>query len=1461
MHIPIVQSFIGSTVAQAVSKKLGTEVVVTRVDLGFFNRIIIDNFYIKDHKQQNLLKASRLSVKINPISIFKGKIIISSIQLFGSKFNLYKESNTAKANFQFVLDSLASKDTLNQTPLDLKINSIIIRNGKVYYNILNTPHTPKRFNTNHIEISNLSGHIILNTLTNDSINVNIKRLALKEKSGIDFKNIQLSLDAGRQSAKLKKLQVQLLNSTLQSDSIMSFYRIKDKTIELPSLTFNGKFNKIDINPYDLSTFENTLNKINHHYIGAFSFEGTSTSLNIKDFTLHSSDGGLKLKAGIFVKGGFKKPKWFISIPQLIATQTHISYIHKLITSQKEQPHWLTQLGTVSYTGELGGYGKELSTRAHIKTNVGNVQLDLGIHGKDINGHINSNNINIKELTDNQTFGNISLKLDFNGIINNNKLSKISLKGVVPLFDYNNYSYKNITINGSYEKDIINGKLALNDPNGNIDIDGRMNISPKNFMANIEAKANQVNINALKITNKYPQTNFSFVLSTNFTGKDINSLNGRIDLKDFKMVSDKLNYALEEFNITAQNNGKTHVVNLHSDFADAQIEGFYQYQTLYNSVLNLINSRLSTIPGLPKSKGITKNNFTINATLYKADWLNHFFNIPLDVTHPITIAAKVNDKEQDIDLTLTANNFVYAGKEYQEGWLNITSPGDSLCVKTNISSVNSQGTKLDLGLNAIAIHNQLSTQLSFNNNQDKRLKGEINADTRFLKNSNGVSTAAINIKPSTIMIGDSTWTVEPSTVNYSKDLLAINNFKISHKEQYLNINGNATKSLNESLQVDFNDIDVDYILNFVNFTAVSFGGQATGHAFISGALSSKPEGFATCDVKQFTFENGPMGTLAANVLWNSKEEQIEIDAIANEADDKNTLIEGYVSPKRNYIDLDINAQNSNLAFVESFTKSFMKNVNATGKGSVKLSGPLNMLNLTGKIEANGSLDITSLNTTYYLKNDIVTFIPNEIRFENDSIYDRNGNIGIVNGTLHHKNLTNLTYDIGIKAKKLLAYDTHTFGENTFYGTAFVTGDCNIKGKSGEVVIDVNGTTEKGSTLVYDVSNKNSLSDNSFIHWNTYKDSLAFEDDSIAVENRTIYKKEIFKPKDIPTNIHINFAVNCTTDASVKLIMDSNSGDHIILKGEGGLRASYYNKGGFELFGNYLVQEGVYKLTIQNVIKRDFTFQPGGVISFGGDPFAAALNLKAVYTLNSVSLSELKLGRSFSSNNIKVNCLMNISGTPESPKIDFGLDMPTINSDIKQMVFSLINGEEEMNQQVLYLLAVGRFYTKTANAPDNSNIEQQSQASLAMQSILSGTISQQINSVLNSVINSSNWSFGANISTGNNGWNNAEYEGLLSGRLLNDRLLINGQFGYRDNINSTTNFIGDFSIRYLLTPKGGFSVNIYNQTNDRYFTKNSLTTQGIGILIKKEFSSWRDLFGRKRKKKANDSIDVNKKDVAQ
>ena len=50
--------------------------------------------------------------------------------------------------------------------------------------------------------------------------------------------------------------------------------------------------------------------------------------------------------------------------------------------------------------------------------------------------------------------------------------------------------------------------------------------------------------------------------------------------------------------------------------------------------------------------------------------------------------------------------------------------------------------------------------------------------------------------------------------------------------------------------------------------------------------------------------------------------------------------------------------------------------------------------------------------------------------------------------------------------------------------------------------------------------------------------------------------------------------------------------------------------------------------------------------------------------------------------------------------------------------------------------------------------------------------------------------------------------------------------------------------------------YNQTNDRYFAKTSLTTQGIGILFKRDFGTWKELFFRNHRKQT-DTLEVKKK----
>lgn len=276
----------------------------------------------------------------------------------------------------------------------------------------------------------------------------------------------------------------------------------------------------------------------------------------------------------------------------------------------------------------------------------------------------------------------------------------------------------------------------------------------------------------------------------------------------------------------------------------------------------------------------------------------------------------------------------------------------------------------------------------------------------------------------------------------------------------------------------------------------------------------------------------------------------------------------------------------------------------------------------------------------------------------------------------------------------------------------------------------------------------------------------------------------------------------------------------------------------MYGTYVIDHGLYKMSIQDIIRKDFTFQSGSKFTFAGNPYDGVLDLKAVYTVNSASLNDLNIGASFAENSVRVNCILNITGRAGQPQVGFDLDLPTVNEDEKQMVRNLIATEEDMHMQIIYLLGIGRFYTY--DYASTASASQQSQGASAANSFLSNTLSSQFNSLLGNAIGSSNWTFGTNFSTGNMGWSDMEIDGLLSGRLLNNRLLINGNFGYRDRSVYANNFVGDFDIRYLLTKSGSVSLKAYSETNDRYFSKTALTTQGAGIMLQREFSTFRELF---------------------
>ena len=1433
LHIPFIQTFVGERVADALCHKFGTKVSIGRVDLGFVNRLIIDDTEMQDQQGKQMLRVSRISVKIDLLALANGEIEITSAQFFGLQANLYKATADSKPNFQFVVDSLASKDTTKQkTPLNLQINSLIIRNGSVSWRVLSRAYNSGKFSPDNINAHNISAHIIINRITDDSLNVKVKRIALEERCGLKLKALSLHAIYGPKGASINDFNLELPSTLIQSENISASFQKKEGKIEMPSLKFNGSINAPRISLADIAGFVPKLSATKEPISLKVNFNGSDDQIAVTRLELANEKHSLQLIANGGIKNYMEKMSWFANVSELSANHEAIAYIVATATG-KDVPAVVTRIGDISLSGHAYGDKNRLTANAKLATSLGDIKLALNKSSKNIKADIETKGFDVGKLADNKTLGHVSANLNIHGT----SMDNLAAAGRVYNFDFNGYKYHDIQLNASYRNKIVEGKIGIDDPNADIDVNGLLNIASKTPLLKVEASVNNFAPHALGLTPKWQSTAFAANINCDIKGNNINNANGMVEVSNFKMQSPENEYALNNVTVKTGFEGENHYLNLESDFGTVNINGQFNYNTIARSALNMVASKLPTIPGLTRQPQKEHNDFTINASISDTQWMKNLLGIPLEIHRPLNINGELDDKREKIDLWCDVPSFTYNGNRFRDAFINIESPSDTLKADIRIKKLANKGKFIALNLRAGASDNHLNTSLSFSNNDRHPLKGVINASTVFAKDDDGVSTAYIDVLPSRATIGDTTWQVAPSAIVYSKNRLKVDGFSISHDNQMLAINGTATKSLEDSLLVTLNDIDVSYVLNLVNFHSVDFFGMASGEARVAGAFNGKPLLTADLQVKDFKFESGRMGTLYANVNYDVDEGRINIGAIAQDEDGRHTDINGYVSPKHNYIDLGIDAHRTRAEFMESFCGSFMDNVDADINGKLNVVGPLNNINLVGKAVVNGSVRMTALNTTYWMRNDSVTFVPDEIKFKGDTIYDRNGNIGIMTGSVYHQHLTNLSYDLGIKAKNLLAYDTHSFGENTFYGTAYVTGDCKIKGRSGEVTIDINAVPEKNSILVYNVADQTAIGSSDFISWKNHD----------VANNDSIDNDEDDNKVDISTNIRLNFLINCNPNATLKLLMDEKTGDYITLNGDGVLRATYFNKGTFDIYGNYIVDHGVYKLTIQNIIKKDFLFQKGGTISFGGDPYNASLNLKALYILNSVSLADLNIGHSFSNNNVRVNCLMNITGTPNAPKVDFDLDMPNMSNDVKQMVYSLLNAEEEKNQQVLYLLAVGRFMAQNSNNASQGDAPQYSQTSLAMQSFLSGTISQQLNSVLNNVINSNNWNFGANISTGTEGFNNAEYEGLLSGSMLNNRLLFNGQFGYRDNPNATTSFIGDFDLKYLLFPNGNLAINVYNKTNDRYFTRNSLNTQGVGVVMKKDFTKFSDLFFWRKKNK--------------
>lgn len=1424
----------GSMVSDIISQALSTETRIGKVQLGWNTRVILDDVSIKDQKDKPMLEITRLGAKLSLWDILHGYINIDNAQLFGMRAQLYQEHPDSTTNFKFLIDALASKDTTKHTPLNLHIGQIQIRHTEVHWNQLWKPQATNRFNPNHLNINNLSITAQINALTDDSVNIEIKKLSFDESCGFSLNNMHLAMKAGKSGAMLRNFDLACPHSNIaipEASLIWQSFPSKNIGKEwLENIDWKGEI-KGHIDARDIDMFLYDARKHAEAINLQLSASGKGRNARINDLQLTDTKKQFILNMDGMVNNINKDPKTINSDITLHKIFVGNELLDKLYPK-------VAELGCIEGTGHIKYANEEVAGNIEVQTDLGNCDINgKGTLSGVIDATINTDGFQTGTFTKEQV-DYITMKSVVKGRIKGQRgKPELDIRAKIGEIGYKGYHYHNIDIAAKCKGDAYEGNIFSQDPNAELAIDAALNLASHTI--HVDGEVSTFCPNDINLTEKFPGSTFSGNISADLTGEDFDNMQGHIFLDKLTLANSEGTYSPGDIHITSMPKGDQRHILLISPFLETQVTGHFKTKSLIGSIHQMASNYLPTI--------ITSQGHEINAEdkgeiairLYDATPLQKFLGIDLELQQPLFLQGQLDMAMHALNITANAPSIRYGNENLSNIALRMESNRER--IQSTIALQRSmKGVPVDIKLTAQSEGDILKANFAWDNRQTlRRQQGEIRTLSQLSKDENGHQSIYTRILPTEFIVGDTIWNMHPGYAYYHEGKVHVDSMQVSSDNRFLKVNGKASSLSTDTLQAELHNISLAYIFKLVNFRAVDFDGAASGDV-IAHSLFKKPYADAFLTVDKFSLNNGELGDMLIYGNWGKKEKSILLDADIYDAPHQGrTQVKGSVTlghgPGEG-LDLNINAKRTNIYFLNKFTSAIFDDLQGRVSGWARLFGPFKKLNVEGDLLAEeGEVGIPLTGVRYHLQNDSVTLRPNNIYFSNADIYDMYGNPdkkghrGSVNGHLHHNNFSNMSYDININAENILGYDFKEFGDLTFCGTVYASGDVRLNGEPGRLDIDIKAHPEQGTTITYNASSPESVTESQFI---TYVDRKAKErEKKDSTENTAT-----LSPTISTSDIRINFDLDIDNKSSMNLLMDAKAGDNISLNGNGKILASYYNKGDFLIYGTYNVERGIYKLSLQEVIRKDFTFQNGGTIVFGGNPMEADLNLQAIYTVPSVSLNDLSARSNLSNSTVRVNCLMNVGGKAQSPLITFDFDIPNVNEDEKQMVRSLINTEEERNMQVIYLLSIGRFYTYDYSAGTNT----QNQSYSAMNSLLSSTLSGQLNQVLSSMIHNNNWNVGTNLSTGDMGWSDMDVEGLLSGRMLNNRLLFNGQFGYRDNPVTNSNFVGDFDLQYLLTPRGTVSLKAYSETNDRYFTKSALTTQGIGIGLKKDFSNWKNLF---------------------
>jgi TamB, inner membrane protein subunit of TAM complex len=1426
-----VQTKIASNLAAYLSKELKTTISIERVDIDLFKTVILENVRVDDLRKDTLLYAQKISIDIADFDYKNRKVVVNNATLDNLRFDYDVELVSRNSNLQFLIDYFATSDTTDTTVSknwDVYLKSINFNN--LHFTYLNSKYAEKLYGVHYNDIETTNTFIDLENISfsSDTIFAEIRNMQLKEKSGFILNSLSANAVFSSTHLNLNNLKIETPESKIKTDLLFNYQTYKDYNEFITNVKMNYKFIDTRVQLADVAFFAPFFEGIDK----VISFNG-----NIKGYVnnLKGRDIAIKFDDNTYYKGNFD----FSGLPDI--QSTFINFNAEEVTATRKEllkiplppflekkflevPENFEQLGVLKFKGSFTGFLNNFVTYGKLNTNLGNISSDLSFVSDTstksfaYDGRLLTNNFDIGKFYKIKEMGYLTSDFKITATGFSVKNIKASIDGNINKFIYNNYNYKNIEVLGDFQKDKFIGEVNSLDENFAFNFDGKVDFSNQLPVFDFKANVESINLAALNFIKSDKYSSLSTKLELNATGNKISNLQGSIKALDLVYCLEETEYDFKDITLTSEKTSTGKKLSLESEFIDVAVNGIFYPEDLANSFIRILADVFPALqPSVEKEKNKQKFDFDVNIKNTKD--ISALFFPKIIISPNSKIYGNYDSRNSLFSLFLRSQLLETSIAKINEIYFDAEKVSEVLYFKSKAQSVVfTDSLKLDnFTFGGQAYNDNFESDISWQN-PDKNSQGDINLSGY----ASSPTRYQINILPSSANIRSSKWDIEKTAkILIDSTTITVFDFLMRNEMQSIALNGTVSKNPSEVLNIDIRNFDLS-LLNKYNLAGNNeLLGYFDCNANIKDIYNQKI--IESNALVENLFYNHFIGDIDFASKWDGETKSIKLDGYLDRDELKQISFYGdyFPSKKVESLDLTIHLEELNLNALNAFVPEGLSSITGDASGNVKVKGEPESPKFSGTIDfQKARFKIDYLNTFYTYSNS-VRVGDGWFGIDYKPLFDDFGNSGLIVAQVYHENFKNWNFDVLADVNKLQCLNTTVNDNSLYYGNAFATGSIQISGFTDNLDININATTEKGTSLNLPLGGSTEVSVERFV---TFVNSDSLSDD-------------LDEKLDL-SGISLNLEINATPDAEVKLIFDEQIGDIMRGRGSGIINMEISQLGDFTMFGRYEIEDGDYLFTLQNIINKKFQIANGGYIGWYGDPYNADINLSAVYNVRAPLYDIMLENRENYRKRVPVELQMKLSNKLFSPDITFDVRLPNADENAKSQLKSAISSDQELNKQVFALLVLNKFLPVYGTQGSDQNSFSTGAAANSIE-LLSNQLSNWLSQISN------DFNVGVNYRPGDN-ITNQELAVALSTQLFNERLLLSGNFGVSNAASNSLNqsqsgIVGDFVMEYMITEDGKLRLKVFNESNDFELTNynQSRFTQGVGLVYREEFNTLSEL----------------------